>query len=116
MAAESGRRIAVVGGGIAGSLSALALRSRGFHPVIFDNRKQQLGGRSSDGGAQFFPVTDPSSHLAHVAATLEQSKLIAPWEGRFGILGSSGGGFLAKEVIAAGAGAKRDTALSSVDG
>ena len=31
---------------------------------------------------------------------LEREQLVAPWRGRFGILGSRGGGFLAGEVIA----------------
>ena len=43
-------RVAVIGGGIAGSLAALALRGRGATPVIYDMGRR-AGGRL--GGAQF---------------------------------------------------------------
>ena len=45
----AGRRVAVIGGGIAGSLCGLVLRSRGFAPTIIDKGKRALGGRLGGG-------------------------------------------------------------------
>jgi len=60
----AGRRVAVIGGGIAGSLCGLVLRSRGFAPTIIDKGKRALGGRlgggkEPDSGA----VSDRQSNL-----------------------------------------------------
>mmetsp|Transcript_34147 Transcript_34147/g.96984 ORF Transcript_34147/g.96984 Transcript_34147/m.96984 type:complete len:404 (-) Transcript_34147:48-1259(-) len=107
----SAPRVAVVGGGIAGSLCASVLRQHGAEPVIFDAGRRSLGGRlgtlrgaalrapSSDWGAQFFCVADDGSRFAQVLRFLEQGGLVERWTGRFGALGSRGGGFLPKEVI-----------------
>jgi len=97
-------RVAVIGGGIAGSLCALVLRSRGAVPVVIDRGKRQAGGRVAgggqpDSGVQFLRATDP--RLATVFAMLEREGLLAAWQGRFGVLGSRGGGFLPAEVVAA---------------
>ena len=90
-------RVAVVGGGIAGTLCSLVLKHRGVHPTIIDAGRRGLGGRLRQGGAQFLRASDPS--LATVCSMLEQEGLLARWEGRFGVLGSSGGGFLPAEII-----------------
>jgi predicted NAD/FAD-dependent oxidoreductase len=97
-------RIAVVGGGIAGTLCSLVLRNRGLSPLLIDAGKHGVGGRlrggrreGDDGGAQFLRATDP--RLAAVMFMLEQEGLVARWKGRFGILGSAGGGFLSSEVV-----------------
>ncbi len=42
-------RVAIVGGGLAGSLCALVLRSRGAVPVVFDAGRRTLGGRIAGG-------------------------------------------------------------------
>ena len=66
--AASPPRVAVVGGGIAGTLASLVLRNRGLMPVIID-RGQDVGGRlrgvsrskiggSLDAGAQFLRASD----------------------------------------------------------
>jgi len=90
-------RVAVVGGGIAGTLCSLVLKNRGVHPTILDAGKSGLGGRLR--GAPFLRAADPK--LAVVCSMLEREGLLTRWEGRFGVLGSSGGGFLPAEVITA---------------
>jgi len=96
-------RVAIIGGGIAGSLCGLVLRSRGFAPTIIDKGKRALGGRLGggkelDSGAVFLRASDSGSQWASVLAMLAREGLVAPWEGRFGLLGSRGGGFLPLEV------------------
>lgn len=100
-------RIAVVGGGIAGTLASLVLRNRGAIPVIID-QGQDVGGRlrgvarskiggSLDAGAQFLRASD--SRLQPVWHMLAQQGLLAPWKGRFGMLGNQGGGFLPASIV-----------------
>lgn len=89
-------RIAVVGGGIAGTLCSLVLKNRGLHPIIIDAGRNGVGGRLR-GGAQFLRAADPK--LAVVCSMLEREGLLARWQGRFGVLGSSGGGFLPAEIV-----------------
>ena len=108
----AGRRVAVIGGGIAGSLCGLVLRSRGFAPTIIDKGTRALGGRlgggkEPDSGAVFLRASDPGSQWAGVLAMLAREGLVAPWEGRFGLLGSRGGGFLPLEVA-------RNTAVTAM--
>ena len=50
-----------------------------------------------NGGAQFLRAADP--RLATVVGMLEQKGLLEEWKGRFGMLGSSGGGFLPAEIV-----------------
>ena len=50
-------RVAIVGGGLAGSLCALVLRMRGARPIVIDSGKRAaggrvLGGRGPDSGVQ----------------------------------------------------------------
>lgn len=94
-------RIAVIGGGIAGTLCSLVLKNRGLHPVLVDagtnGNGNGIGGRLRNGGAQFLRATDP--RLATVAHLLAQQGLLRPWTGRFGVLGSSGGGFLPASIV-----------------
>ena len=94
-------RIAVVGGGLAGSLCSLVLRMRGARPVVIDAGCGSLGhgGALPDSGTQFLRAVDP--RLRSMLAMLEREGLVAPWVGRFGVLGSSGGGFLPAVVVAA---------------
>eukprot|EP00928_Gymnodinium_smaydae_P039363 TRINITY_DN26906_c0_g1_i1.p1 TRINITY_DN26906_c0_g1~~TRINITY_DN26906_c0_g1_i1.p1 ORF type:complete len:448 (-),score=115.03 TRINITY_DN26906_c0_g1_i1:73-1416(-) len=104
-------RVAVVGGGIAGSLCALVLRSRGVQPVIFDAAPRRLGGRLTsrraervatedfEPAAQFLRASSEASPFAQALRLLESNGLVAPWTGRFGVLGSRGGGFLPREII-----------------
>jgi predicted NAD/FAD-dependent oxidoreductase len=103
-------RVAVVGGGIAGTLCSLVLRNRGLHPVLLDGG-YQMGGRLR-GGAQFWRTQNP--RLVSVTSMLNQAGLLVPWQGRFGVLGSSGGGFLPAGIVAKdGAGVR---GLSKADG
>jgi predicted NAD/FAD-dependent oxidoreductase len=90
-------RIAVIGGGLAGSLCSLVLRNRGFHPTLIDAGRSGVGGRLRNNGAQFLRTRDP--RLATVFGMLESQGLLAQWIGRFGMLGSSGGGFLPAQVV-----------------
>ena len=111
------RRVAIIGGGIAGSLCGLVLRSRGFAPTIIDQGKRGLGGRlgggkEPDSGAVFLRASDPGSQWAGVLEMLAREGLVTPWEGRFGLLGSRGGGFLPLEV-AQGTQARRPTRSST---
>ena len=64
-----------------------------------------------DNGAQFLRASDSSSQFGQVLQMLAQGGILAPWKGRFGVLGSRAGGFLPVEAIA-GAGMLR----SSVEG
>lgn len=94
-------RVAVVGGGLTGSLCSLVLRMRGARPVVFDAGRSSLGHSKAlpDSGTQFLRAMDP--RLRSILVMLEREGLVAPWAGRFGVLGSSGGGFLPAEVVAA---------------
>lgn len=104
-------RVAVVGGGIAGTLCSLVLRNRGQHPVLLDGG-YQMGGRLR-GGAQFWRTKNP--RLLGVTSMLNQAGLLAPWKGaRFGVLGSSGGGFLPAGIVANQGGGVQG--LSKADG
>jgi len=100
---QSPPHVAIVGGGLTGALCALVLRSRGVEATIFDAGKRRVGGRLAggqqpDSGAQFLKAT-PGSQFASVVSMLQREQLIAPWTGRFGMLGSRSGGFLPAEVI-----------------
>ncbi|KAJ1453162.1 hypothetical protein M885DRAFT_524777 [Pelagophyceae sp. CCMP2097] len=95
-------RVAVVGGGIAGSMASLALRARGVEPLIFDlaSGGGRLGGSSRgprDSGAQFLRAKD--ERFRQVLSLLESQNVVQKWKGRFGILGSHRGGFLPKADI-----------------
>jgi len=46
----------------------------------------------------YLRASDPGSQWASVLAMLAREGLVTPWEGRFGLLGSRGGGFLPLEV------------------
>mmetsp|Transcript_15852 Transcript_15852/g.18705 ORF Transcript_15852/g.18705 Transcript_15852/m.18705 type:complete len:439 (+) Transcript_15852:58-1374(+) len=97
----SSPRIAVVGGGISGTLCSLILRNRGLTPVVFDKGHRQSGGRlgggmNPDSGAQFIRGTDP--RVVNVLAMLQGANILEEWKGRFGFLGSKGG-FLSAEVV-----------------
>lgn len=108
-AAPVAPRVAVIGGGVAGSLCSLVLRQHGAEPVLFDMGRRSLGGRMGtlsssspgrpDRGAQFFCVSDAGSRFAQVVGFFERNGLVAPWDGRFGVLGARGGGFLPKGII-----------------
>ena len=74
--------IAIIGGGLGGSLCALALRSRGLNATIFDAGRA-LGGRSAR--SQFLASSEP--HLDQVISTLSNANLFKPWTGRFGVMG-----------------------------
>jgi predicted NAD/FAD-dependent oxidoreductase len=72
-------RIAVVGGGLAGSLCSLVLRMRGARPVVIDAGRGSLGhgGALPDSGTQFLRAVDP--RLRSMLAMLEREGLVAPW-------------------------------------
>ena len=91
-------RVAVVGGGLAGTLCSLVLKNRGLHPVLIDAGTNGVGGRLRNGGAQFLRATDPQ--LVLVVQMLQGEGLLQEWKGRFGMLGSKGGGFLPAEIVA----------------
>ena len=90
-------RVAVVGGGIAGTLCSLVLRHKGIQPTIIDAGRSGVGGRLRNGGAQFLRAADP--RFAGLVEMLEQKGLLQEWKGRFGMLGSSGGGFLPAGIV-----------------
>jgi predicted NAD/FAD-dependent oxidoreductase len=108
-------RVAVVGGGIAGTLCSLVLKNRGFHPVLIDQGSRGLGGRLR-GGAQFIRAADP--RLAQVTNMLAQQGLLQEWKGRFGVLGSAGGGFLSSEIVTENNPSKENstTRATAIDG
>ncbi|KAL1525591.1 hypothetical protein AB1Y20_020445 [Prymnesium parvum] len=96
-------RLAIVGGGLAGSLCALVAHSRGLRPVIFDAGRRTLGGRFAgghdpDSGGQFLRASEASQFMS-VLAMLHENGLVSPWNGRFGVLGSRAGGFLPFDTL-----------------
>jgi len=96
-------RVAVIGGGLSGSLAALVLRSRGLRPIVLDAGRRRIGGRlsggvHSDSGVQFLRASEPGSQWHTVLQQLASAKILAPWNGRFGLLGPRGG-FLPREVL-----------------
>ncbi len=109
-------RVAVVGGGIAGTMCSLVLKNRGLTPVIIDQAVGRdgtstggLGGRLRGVGAQFLRATDP--RLQSVMGMLQNAHLIQPWRARFGMLGSQGGGFLPATIVTSGMGNARGGVL-----
>lgn len=106
---SSKARVAIVGGGLCGSLSALVLKQRLMNNVsvtIFDAGKHMLGGRllggyedHSDGGAQFFRPQSKRPELIQLTHSMESMGLLKRWEGRFGMLGSHKGGFLPSSIM-----------------
>jgi predicted NAD/FAD-dependent oxidoreductase len=97
--------VGVVGGGLAGAMAALVLRSRGLRCTVIDAGRRGPGGRLGggqhpDSGAQFLHATDRRSQWGAVLAMLEREGIVAPWNGRFGLCGSKGG-FLPRAVLGA---------------
>lgn len=95
-------RIGIVGGGLSGALCALVLRSRGAQPIVIDAGRRHVGGRfaggrHTDSGGQFIRTVEP--RVLAVMKMLNRERLLAPWEGRFGVLGKHGG-FLPSSVLA----------------
>lgn len=82
-------RVAVIGAGISGLMTARTLRDLGFDVTVFE-KSRGLGGRTAtrrvdpglsfDHGAQYFTVRDPH-FVRHVEAWVEQ-KIAAEWTGR----------------------------------
>ena len=96
-------RVAIVGGGLAGTMCALIARSRGLRPVIYDAGRRGPGGRLAGGhapesGAQFLRASEPSQ-FSQVLEMLQREGLVAPWKARFGLMGSRGGGFLPIDTL-----------------
>lgn len=125
MVAPTVPRVAVVGGGIAGTLASLVLRNRGLHPVLID-RGREVGGRlrgssrstigstsnvTVDAGAQFIRASD--MRFQTVLRMLEGEGLLAKWDGRFGLLGNQGGGFLPTSVVGQATGMAKDDSRES---
>ena len=113
-------RVAVVGGGITGTLASLVLRNRGIQAVLIDQGRD-VGGRLRgsyrsklyqdsttriDSGAQFLRCND--IRLLSVFRMLEENNLLRKWDGRFGLLGSQGGGFLPSSVVGQATGMRKD--------
>ena len=88
-------RVAVIGGGLAGTLCSLVLQHRGVLPTVWDQGRQ-LGGRLA-GGAQLLRAADP--RLMAVYESMAAAGYLQPFAGRTGVLGTSGGGFLSSAHI-----------------
>jgi hypothetical protein len=101
-------RVGIVGGGLAGSLAAVVLRSRSPSAsiTVLDAGRRGIGGRLSggqlpDSGAAFLRCTSAArSQLASVLSQLEEVGILGRWDARFGLLGNAGGGFLPRQVLA----------------
>lgn len=104
-------KVAVIGGGISGTFCAWILRSKGLSPTIYDLGNRSVGGRfgtkGPDYGAQFIRSSD-NAHYNSILAVLQEQGLIAPWKGRFGVLGSKGG-YLPKSIITTSTAGKNRT-------
>jgi predicted NAD/FAD-dependent oxidoreductase len=119
----AGKSVAVVGGGVAGSVCAVALRSAGLRVQLFDQGRHAIGGRAAsrvvtsgstcaggqfepplvfDHGAQFFRAESPVLKRLLLSPLFEG--LYAEWSGRFGLLGGyESAGLLPLDVIRTGA-------------
>ncbi len=126
------KRVAIVGGGLSGTLAASTLKQRlgsNVDVVILDASPRKVGGRLlgglmcdkdyfvADMGAQFI---QPSADFRFIQLCnqMHQIGLLKPWNGRFGVLGSRGGGFLPTSVIQSAMPKKNDddsSFLASVD-
>lgn len=95
-------RIGVVGGGIAGTLCAWVLKQRGLAPSLLDAGQHGLGGRLRSGGCAFVKMGDP--RVQSILGLLQEHGLVQPWQGRAGLLGSAGGGFLPASIVRSGVG------------
>ena len=83
---KSGKRVAVIGAGVAGIACAHALRGHGFEPVIFE-KSRGLGGRLAtrrveggltiDHGAQFLTARTPA--FQSLMRDAQSAGMIAPW-------------------------------------
>ena len=82
-------RVAVIGAGISGLMSAKTLHGFGFDVTVFEKSRGPGGrtatrradpGLSFDHGAQYFTARDPH-FVRHVEAWIEQ-KIVAEWTGR----------------------------------
>ena len=102
-------RVAVVGGGLSGSLCALSLAARGVPCCVYDQGASggRFGGSAQrerpELGAQFFRAS--SDRFRSLLGELEKRNLVGRWRvapERFGLLGSHGGGFLPREAVPRG--------------
>ena len=102
-------RVAVVGGGLSGSLCALSLAARGVPCCVYDQGASggRFGGSAQrerpELGAQFFRAS--SDRFRSLLGELEKRNLVGRWRvapERFGLLGSHGGGFLSREAVPRG--------------
>ena len=94
--AAAAPRIAVIGGGLSGTLCSLVLRHRGLAPTVWDQGRQP-GGRLSRGGAQLLRAVDP--RLSAVYENMADAGLLQRYRGRTGVLGTRGGGFLSSAHV-----------------
>lgn len=113
-------RVAVVGGGVGGSVCAALLRHSGLPVTLFDKgrrpggraamrrvRLKEAGGGAGDAGAgvelrfdtgaQFVRATDARFKLLLESPLM--AGLVEEWRGRFGVLGSLGGELLPRDDI-----------------
>jgi hypothetical protein len=92
-------RVAVVGGGISGSVCAALLRATGIDVTLFDRSARTLGGRASsrrpesglafDSGAQFLVADDV--RMQRLLQSPLMAGIVRPWDGRFAVLGCKDG-------------------------
>ena len=68
----SAQRVAIVGGGLAGSLLALALSERGYHVDVFERR---FGSEGDLHGRVFFE--QPHHRLEHVDVVIDHQHSLA---------------------------------------
>ena len=121
-----GNRVAVVGGGISGSICAALMRSHGLNVTVFDQGLASLGGRASarkvklsdtqlasnraaagctasqrvlsfDTGAQFVAATDKRFKLLLESPLLKG--LLHQWDGRFGVYGATSGQVMPRKAV-----------------
>ena len=89
-------RVAIIGAGISGVVSAKALASQGWDVTVFE-KSRGLGGRMStrrvnddlwfDHGAQYFTARD--SKFQQMVEEWEQAGIVQRWEGRVAVIGRS---------------------------
>ena len=82
------KRVAVIGGGLCGSVASHVLGSRGIKVTLYESAGR-LGGKLG-GVDKWLRASDSTNPYGQLLSHLETRGVIAPWRGHFGLLISGG--------------------------
>ena len=82
------KRVAVIGGGLCGSVASHVLGSRGIKVTLYESAGR-LGGKLG-GVDKWLRASDSTNPYGQLLSHLETRGVIAPWHGQFGLLISGG--------------------------